>query len=55
MNLNEFASLVTAKEGGKHPLPIGQVKEVMRIVLFELANMPLTEALRLLSKYQDKQ
>lgn len=36
-NLNEFARRVAYSEGLKVALPIGQIKEVMRIVFQELA------------------
>jgi hypothetical protein len=37
MNLNELAKEVTLAEGKKISLPIGQVKEVIRLVLDRLA------------------
>ncbi len=36
INLNKLAQTITANEGGKVSLPIGQVKEVLRLSLAEL-------------------
>jgi len=33
INLNEFAKEVAKREGKKRSLPIGQIKEVQRIIL----------------------
>ena len=51
MNLNTLAQDITKQEGGKVSLPIGQVKEVMRLTLTALANMPHAEALKVLLRY----
>ncbi len=37
VNLNDLARAVTLEEGGKVSLPIGQVREVLRLVLRRLA------------------
>lgn len=37
MNLNELAKSICEMEGGKVSLPIGQVKEVMRIFAMVIA------------------
>jgi hypothetical protein len=34
--MNDFAKLITLREGKKISLPIGQVKEVIRLVMEEL-------------------
>lgn len=52
MNLNNLAKEITLQEGGKINLPIGQVKEVMRIVLQELAKMSETESRRVINRYK---
>jgi hypothetical protein len=38
MNLNDLATKITKLEGGSVSLGIGQVKEVMRLTLEELAS-----------------
>lgn len=52
LNLNDLAELVTKIEGGKVNLPIGQVKEVLRITLGFLSTLTVSEAGELLKKYQ---
>ena len=52
MNLNEWARRVTLEEGGKQSLSIAQVKEVMRIVLWDLAEMSATEVEAILKRYR---
>ena len=39
INENDLAVKVAHQEGGRVSLPIGQVKEVMRLVLEELAGL----------------
>jgi hypothetical protein len=51
MNLNNLARTITRKEGGKVCLGIGQVKEVMRITLTELAALSDDEALKVVRRY----
>jgi hypothetical protein len=53
-NLNDFAKMVTLAEGKKISISIAQVKEVIRIVLLELALMPESEALRMIGRYCPK-
>ena len=53
MNLNELARAITEAEGGKQSLSIAQVKEVLKITLTQLANMPYAEVAGLLKKYQN--
>lgn len=52
MNLNEFAIKITKEEGKLRSLPIGQVKEVIRLVLTEVAYMPYSEVSQLLKRYE---
>ena len=52
MNLNNLAKQITLQEGGKINLPIGQVKEVMRILLTELALMNEAEVNKVLARYK---
>jgi hypothetical protein len=52
MNLNTFAQAITAEEGGAVSLPIGQVKEVMRLVLERLASMPDDDAMKIVRRYR---
>jgi predicted DNA-binding antitoxin AbrB/MazE fold protein len=51
-NLNELAKKVTLAEGKKINLSIGQVKEVIRLTLIELASLPMHELTKILVKYQ---
>lgn len=41
-NLNDLAKIICAKEGKKKQLPIGQVKEVLKIICDICADMPIT-------------
>lgn len=50
MNLNDFAKQITLKEGLKKSLSIGQVKEVIRLVLLALKDMTLEEIVAILRK-----
>lgn len=54
MNLNDLAKEVTELEGGKVSLPIGQVKEVLRIALTIIANKPMAESGTLIKRYIKK-
>lgn len=47
---NVMARWVTLREGGKQSLPIGQVKEVQRLVLQYLSMFSLVSVWRLLRK-----
>ncbi len=38
INMNEFAKKITLKEGLKHSLGIGDVKEVLKLVCIELSS-----------------
>ena len=53
INLNDLAVTITKQEGGKMSLSIGQVKEVMRITIKELAARTSEEVAELLSRYRD--
>ncbi len=54
MDLNWFSRKVTLKEGKKKSLPIGQVKEVIRVVMSELANEDDGEILRTVKRFREK-
>ena len=49
-NLNDLAKQITEAEGGKVNLSIAQVKEVLRITLRLLADMPLSAVAALLER-----
>lgn len=46
MNGNELARRITLKEGKKVSLPIGQVKEVIRLVRLDLKRQSDAEVIR---------
>lgn len=50
INMNSLAKEITLKEGGKVNLPIGQVKECLRITLEMLAVLDTVEVERLLRR-----
>ena len=54
MNMNVFAVKVAKLEKKKISLPIGQIKEVIGIVLRLLAAMPESEALKVIHRYRKK-
>ena len=54
VNLNNLAKTVVLREGKKVSLSIGQCKEVMRILLEELAKEDLTVVERVLRRYKKK-
>lgn len=54
INLNNLAKKVTLREKGKISLPIGQIKETMRIVFQELAAIGDSEALKVIHRYLKK-
>lgn len=54
LNLNTFAREVALAEGKKIALPIGQIKEVMKIVLTKLSEMDRAELDRVLDRYREK-
>jgi hypothetical protein len=49
-NLNDFALLITEKEGKLQSLSNGQVKEVIKLVLQTLKAMPFGEVINLLKR-----
>ena len=54
MNLNRLAKDITLKEGGRVSLSIAQVKEVMRLLLRELAAMHPIDAMKVIGRYRAK-
>ena len=52
MNMNKFAKEITLAEGLKKSVSIGQVKEILRIVLKRLAKTDMSELIRLLKRYE---
>ncbi len=52
MNMNDFAKKVTLKEGLKQQVSIAQVKEILKIILTELAKMDMVSVEKLLRKYR---
>jgi hypothetical protein len=56
MNLNDLAREITLEEGKKISLPIGQVKEVIKLTLTKLARYDpavIENVLRRYRKYED--
>lgn len=51
LNMNDFAREVTLQEGGKVSLPIGQVKEVIRLTMKKLAAVSEDTAKATIKKY----
>lgn len=51
VNLNRLARTITRQEGGKVSLPIGQVKECLRLTFQHLARMRCTEVGDILRRY----
>ena len=51
-NLNDLARIVTLKEGKKQSISIAQVKEVLKIILKELAKEDLYEVINVLKRYK---
>lgn len=55
MNLNDLARTVTLKEGKKKSVSIAQIKEVMKILLTELAQLDFNyEVEIILRRYRGK-
>ena len=52
MNLNDFARDITLQEGLKKSVNIGQVKEIIKLVLIALAKMSDEEIDKLLRRYR---
>jgi hypothetical protein len=55
MNFQQFASKIAKREGLKKQVSVGNIREVLRITLEELAQMPYGEVATLLRKYQRKE
>ena len=53
IDLNVMARSITLKEGRTHSLNIGDVREVMRLMLDELAKVPASAVLFLLESRKD--
>lgn len=51
INENKLAQIIVAQEGGAVSLPIGQVKEVLRITLEILAQEKASDVLKLVEKH----
>jgi len=51
INLNDWARKITLKEGKVKQISIAQVKEVMKIILQDMANMPFAHIADLVKKY----
>lgn len=52
INQNKLARAITLAEGGKVNLSIGQVKEVQKLLLKELAKYDDLQVLKLLDKFR---
>lgn len=52
INQNKLAKAVTLAEGGKQNLSIGQVKEVQKLLLTELAKYDDKKVIELLNKFR---
>lgn len=52
VNMNEFADKVTLREGKKHSVGIGDVKEILKITLIMLAELNEEDLAELLSRYR---
>jgi len=50
MDMNEFAKRITLKEGKKKSLSIAQVKEVIRLVMEELAKEDNADIVRIVRR-----
>ena len=54
VDLNRLAVLIALEEGKRVQLPIGQVKEVMRILFRHMATMPADEVAALLKRFRSR-
>ncbi len=54
MKFKDISSAIAESEGLKSQVSIGNVREVLRITLILLANLPAGELGELLAKYQEK-
>jgi len=55
MNLNEIAKNITLKEGKKVSLPIGQVKEVIRLFIEEMGKYTPDDIIKMMQRQWFKQ
>jgi hypothetical protein len=53
INQNNLAKAITLSEGKKHTLNIGDVKEVIKLTLIELAKFEDEDILKLIKKYRE--
>lgn len=54
MTFQQLTQLIVQLEGKKRNVNIAQVKEITKITLSVLANMPYSEVARLLKKYENR-
>ena len=54
LNLNEFAKIITIKEGKTKSLSIAQVKEVIKLTFVALATLDEKELEKLLKRYRSE-
>ena len=52
INLNELAKRITLREGLKDPEKIGNVKEILRLALEELAKEDSIDVLQVLKRFK---
>jgi hypothetical protein len=52
-NLNSWATRLTLREGGKKEISVAQVKEVLRLVMEDVAMMDEKELRRLLKRLKE--
>ncbi len=52
MNFQNLASTIAESEGLKKQTSIGNIREILKITLTELAKLPVSELGKLLSKYE---
>jgi len=54
INLNKLAKTVAEEEGGFEEINIAQIKEVMNILIWELANnFKISEVVELLERFEE--
>lgn len=54
MRFKELASTIAKQEGKKHNASVGDVREILRLTLTELAGMNTIDLGKLLSKYSKR-
>mgnify|MGYP001366369692 CR=1 FL=1 len=55
MNLNDFALRIAKEEGKLKQVDIAQIKEIMKIMLTQLASLPLSEIVKVLNRYKSRE